>query len=112
MLLELARVLTPGRGPDRRSRRLAQLRRDNPTRRLQPGWDAARLWLTNFVETERIVRIEGLARDGDDVSELARRLKLSVYFADVKLLPGQQDRSTRETKLDVIKFQLQAKVRY
>ena len=44
------------------------------------------MWLTSFQESERVAKIEGLARDGDDVSELARRLNLSVYFAEVKLL--------------------------
>jgi len=55
------------------------------------------------------VKIDGLARDGDDVSELARRLSLSVYFADVKLLPASK---TTDSGLEVIKFQLQAKARY
>ena len=75
---------------------LAQLRRDNPTAVYNPGWDPrAALAHRRYKETDRVVRIEGLARDGDDVSELARRLNLSIYFADVKLLPGQQDRRLR-----------------
>ena len=49
------------------------------------------------------VEIEGLARDGDDVSELARRLNLSVYFCDVKLLPASKAVDA-DTKLDVIGF--------
>ena len=88
------------RGPTVDPDVLAQLRRDNPTSVYNPGWDPRRLWLTSFTESDRLVKIDGLARDGDDVSELARRLSLSVYFADVKLLPGQQDHRLRE--LDVI----------
>ena len=111
ILLELARVMTEGRGPSVDPDLLAQLRRDNPTSVFNPSWDPKRLWLTSLVEADRVVKIEGLARDGDDVSELARRLGLSLYFADVKLLPAAKT-TDKESKLDVIQFQLQAKARY
>jgi type IV pilus assembly protein PilN len=105
ILLELARILTPGRGPSVDPDRLAQLRRDNPLSVFNPNWDARRLWLTGFTEAQRKLRIDGKARDGEDVSELARRLNLSSYFYDVKLLPA-----TREA--DFVKFSIEAKVRY
>jgi type IV pilus assembly protein PilN len=111
VLLELSHLLTSGRGPTVDADLLAQLRKDNPTVVYNPAWDARRLWLTSFQEMDRIVKIEGLARDGDDVSELARRLNLSVYFADVKLLPANRA-TDPDTKLDLIKFQLQSKMRY
>jgi len=111
VLLELSRVLTQGHGPSVDPDVLAQLRRDNPTAAYNPVWDPKRLWLTSFQETDRVVKIDGLARDGDDVSELARRLNLSMYFADVKLLPASKTVDV-ESKLDVIGFQLQAKMRY
>jgi type IV pilus assembly protein PilN len=111
VLLELSRVLTQGHGPTVDPDVLAQLRRDNPTAVYNPVWDPKRLWLTSFLETERVVKIDGLARDGDDVSELARRLTLSMYFADVKLLPASKTMDA-ESKLDLIGFQLQAKMRY
>ena len=44
-----------------------------------------------------MVKIEGVARDGTDVSEFAQRLKLSVYFYDVTLLPGKKEPETRTT---------------
>jgi len=109
VMLEVSRVLTTGHGPTVDPDVLAQLRRDNPTSVYNPGWDPRRLWLTGFTEGDRLVKIDGLARDGDDVSELARRLSLSVYFAEVKLLPASK---TTEAGLDLIKFQLQAKARY
>jgi type IV pilus assembly protein PilN len=111
VLLELSRLLTSGRGPTVDADLLAQLRKDNPTVVYNPGWDARRLWITSFQESDRVAKIEGLARDGDDVSELARRLNLSVYFADVKLLPAVRSVDT-DTKLELIKFQLQSKMRY
>jgi type IV pilus assembly protein PilN len=105
ILMELARILTPGRGPSVDPDRLAQLRRDNPLSVFNPNWDARRLWVTGYVESQRRLKIDGKARDGEDVSELARRLNLSSYFYDVKLLPA-----TRE--VDFVKFSIEAKVRY
>jgi len=105
ILMELARILTPGRGPSVDPDRLAQLRRDNPLSVFNPNWDSRRLWLTGYVEAQRKLKIDGKARDGEDVSELARRLNLSSYFYDVKLLPA-----TRES--DFVRFSIETKVRY
>ncbi|HEY6080830.1 MAG TPA: PilN domain-containing protein [Polyangiaceae bacterium] len=105
ILMELARVLTPGRGPSIDPDRLAQLRRDNPLSVFNPNWDARRLWLTEFVEAQRKLRIDGKARDGEDISELARRLTLSSYFYEVRLLPAARE-------ADFVKFSIEAKVRY
>jgi type IV pilus assembly protein PilN len=111
MLLEVARILTPGRGPSVDPDQLAKLRRENPLADYNPSWDARRLWLVSFVENEREVRLDGMARDGEDVSELARRMNLSSYFYDVRLLPAKRQKE-KTTGLDMVSFQLQAKVRY
>jgi type IV pilus assembly protein PilN len=111
VLLELARMLTPGRGPSVDPDRLAQLRRENPLAVYNPAWDARRLWIVKYVENLRDVHIEGNARDGEDVSELARRMALSSYFADVRLLPAKKALST-EAGMELVNFQLQAKARY
>lgn len=111
MLLELSRVMTPSRGPTVDTDKLAELRRENPQAVPNLGWDAHRLWVTSFKEEERTVTVEGLAKDGDDVSELARRLALSSYFGDVRLLPAVKSVDA-ESKLELVKFQMQAKVRY
>lgn len=105
VLMELARILTPGRGPSVDPDRLAQLKRDNPLSVFNPGWDARHLWLTAFVESQRKLRLDGRARDGEDVSELARRMNLSSYFYDVRLLPAVRE-------ADSVKFSIEAKVRY
>jgi type IV pilus assembly protein PilN len=110
-LLELAHVLTPGRGPTTDRDKLEQMKRDNPAEVYNPNWDARRLWLTSYLEVDRTVKLGGLARDGEDVSELERRLKLSDYFTDVKLLPGQKIIDS-ETHQELFKFDLSAKVRY
>jgi len=111
ILLELSRLLTMGRGPSISPEELMQKKKDNPQDVHNVSWDARRLWLMSFREQQRVVKLEGFARDGEDVSELARRMTLSKYFTDVMLLPAQRVVES-ETKLDVVKFQLQAKVRY
>jgi type IV pilus assembly protein PilN len=110
MLLELARILTPGRGPSVKPEELNRLRRENPLSIYNPGWDGRRAWLTELTEDERRVKLKGLARDGEDVSELARRLSLSSYFTDVRLLPGRKVDSKGGPQL--IEFNLEARVRY
>jgi type IV pilus assembly protein PilN len=111
VLLELAQVLTHDKGPTTDPERLAQLKKDNPLLVYNPGWDTRRLWLTSYTESDRVVKIEGLARDGSDVSELAQRLKLSTYFYDVSLLQGKKE-VDRGDKLELATFALQMKVRY
>lgn len=111
VLLELSRILTQGRGPTVDKERLAELRKNNPLAVFSPGWDVRRIWMTSYVESERTVRLEGYARDGNDVSELAQRLRLSLYFYEVTILPGKKE-IEKDTKLDLVKFALQLKVRY
>jgi type IV pilus assembly protein PilN len=111
VLLELARILTPGRGPSVPADKLSQLRRDNPLAVFNVNWDPRRLWVTSFVEQARKVKLEGVAKDGEDVSELARRMNLSDYFANVVLLPGKQEKDN-ETGVEVVRFSLEAEVKY
>jgi type IV pilus assembly protein PilN len=111
VLLELARILTPGRGPSVPPDKLSQLRRDNPLAVFNANWDPRRLWVTSFVEQARKVKLEGVAKDGEDVSELARRMNLSDYFSDVVLLPGKQEKDG-ESGVEVVRFSLEAQVKY
>lgn len=111
ILLELARLLTRGRGPSVDPDRLSQLRRDNPLAVFNPSWDSRRLWLVKFVENNRKLHLEGFAQDGEDVSELARRMNLSSYFSDVNLLPASKQVDAT-THTEVVSFALEAKVKY
>lgn len=110
ILLELAQVLTRDKGPTADPERLIKMKQENPLSVYNPGWDTRRLWITNYTESDRVVKIEGLARDGSDVSELAQRLRLSVYFYDVALLQGKKE--SEKDKLELVTFALQMKVRY
>lgn len=111
VLLELSRILTPNKGPTIDADRISQLRRDNPLAAFNPGWDARRLWITTYREDKRRLRVEGFARDGEDVSELARRMGLSDYFSNVRLLPAKRE-IDQATKLEVVRFSLEAEVKY
>jgi type IV pilus assembly protein PilN len=110
-LVELSRILAPGRGPTTDPEKLAQLRRDNPTAAFNPNWDPQRLWILTYAEQDRVLKISGSARDSEDISEFQKRLMLSEYFYEVKLLPGAKA-VDGATKLEVVRFELSAKVRY
>jgi type IV pilus assembly protein PilN len=110
-MLELSRIMTPGRGPTVDRDKLEQLKRDNPSSVPNGSWDPRRLWLSGFKEQDRIVKLSGYARDGEDVSEFLRRLSLSDYFYEVKLLPAQKAIDTT-TKIEMVRFEMSAKVRY
>jgi type IV pilus assembly protein PilN len=111
VLLELAQLLTSGKGPTADPDRIQQIRQVNPLAVYNPGWDVRRLWLGTYVESDRVVKLEGFARDGADVAEFSQRLKLSIYFYDVTLLPGKKD-NDKDSKLELVNFALQMKVRY
>lgn len=110
-LLELSKILTMGHGPTTDRDRVEQLKRDNPSAVPNPNWDPRRLWLTKYAEVDRTVKIEGLARDGEDVAEFLRRLTLSDYFYEVRPLPATEV-ADKDTKINLKQFALSARVRY
>jgi type IV pilus assembly protein PilN len=111
VLLETARILTPGRGPSIDPEKLAQIRRDNPLAAYNPTWDTRRLWILTFKEESRVLKVDGIARDAEDVSEFAKRMNLSDYFAKVRLLPAKRA-ADPSTGLDMVRFALEAEVKY
>ena len=110
-MLELSKIMSVGRGPTVDPVRLETIKRDNPTAAPSVSWDPHRVWLTQYTEADRAVKITGHARDGEDVSELTRRLDLSSMFSDVTLLPAAKSIDAT-TKLEVLGFQISAKARY
>lgn len=108
-LLELSQLLTPGKGPTVDADMISKIQKD-PLRAYNTGWDTRRVWLVSFKETNRTVQVEGLARDSQDVSELALRLRASSYFYDVRLLPGRKDAGAKDSGM--VAFGMELKVRY
>ncbi len=111
VLMELSRILSVGGGPSIDSRRLEELRRNNPLAGFNRSWDIRRLWLTSFVEEDRQVRIVGVGRTNEDVAEFLHRLALSDSFADIRLEKTEAAEDA-DTSLAVIEFELTAQVRY
>jgi type IV pilus assembly protein PilN len=110
-MMELSHILSPGRGPTFDREKMEQIRRDSPQLLPNPAWDPRRLWLTQYQEASRDLKISGFARDGEDISEFYRRISLSEYFTDIKLLAGQKT-SDPQTKIELVKFQISAKAKY
>jgi len=111
VLLEIAKILTPGRGPTIDPEALAQIRRDNPLAVSSPNWDTRRLWITEFHEESRLMKLSGIARDATDVSELAKRMNLSAFFGNVRLLPARRATDDK-SGLELVQFALEAEVKY
>lgn len=111
LLLELGRILTPGRGPTADREKLEQLKRDKPGAVPNPNWDPRRLWVVSYSEQDRQVKIDGIARDGEDVAEFERRLEASDFFYEVRP-PSAVDQTDQATKVGFKSFTISAKVRY
>lgn len=111
VLMELSRILSAGGGPSIDPQRLEELRRGNPLAGFNRSWDTRRLWLTSFEEEDRHVRIRGVGKTNEDVAEFLRRLALSDSFHEV-LLQKTEAVEDRDTRLQLITFELTATVRY
>jgi type IV pilus assembly protein PilN len=109
--MEVSHILTAGRGPTVEATKLDKIRRENPAAIPNAAWDTKRIWITSYAEANRDVKITGLARDGEDVSEFVKRLAISDFFGDVKLLPGSKQKDA-VSQLEVVKFQVSVKARY
>lgn len=113
MMLEISRVLTPGKMPTVDPEEYEKLRRDNPAALPSDKWDPHRLWLLTFKEENRVVALTGIGKTNDDVAEFMRRLNISRYFDDVKLVKTSEETNKDTTGgIAAIAFDMRAKVRY
>ena len=86
-------------------------------RELMRHADFFRLWLVGFKELDRNVSLSGVGKTNDDVSEFLRRLSVSRYFTDVRLVKTEEkaDKDGSGTAIatqTTISFEMRAKVRY
>lgn len=115
MLLELAAILSQGRGPTVDPKKLEEMRKSNPEAGFSPGWDARRLWIKAFKEEQLSCTITGEARNNEDIAEFLRRLSLSTSFEQVSLVRTGQPTSSgggQATAAASVSFDLKCKVRY
>jgi type IV pilus assembly protein PilN len=111
VLMELSQILSAEGGPTVDPQRLEEMRHQNPYAGYNPAWDSRRLWLTEFVEEDRVCTIRGAGKSNEDVAEFLQRLTLSEKFEEVELVKteGAED---EETHLPVINFELTCRVIY
>ncbi len=111
VMMEMSRILSSSGGPTIDPQRLEDLRRGNPLAGFNPAWDTRRLWLTSFIEEDRVVEIHGLGKTNEDVAEFLRRLTLSDVFTGVTLTKTEAV-VDQATHLDLISFELACSVQY
>jgi len=113
MMIELSRILSPRKLPTIDPDTLDKLRRENPLAIPNEKWDPHRLWISKFTELDRAVSITGLGKTNDDVAEFLRRMTLSRYFTDVKLVRTEEKvEKTAGVTYTLTYFDMRAKVRY
>ena len=86
---ELSRLLSTGGQPTMDAKKYEETVRRDPAAAYNPTWDPRRLALTAYVESKGSVKIDAVASDNADVAEFLKRLTLSQYFQDVRLLRSQ-----------------------
>ncbi len=114
MMLEISRILTPRKLPTIDPDVLEKLRRENPGAVPSEKWDPHRLWITRFAELDRNVTITGFGKTNEDVAEFLRRLTVSKFFVDPKLVRTEEkvDKEPNGVTYTTISFELRAKVNY
>jgi type IV pilus assembly protein PilN len=100
----------PTTDPDQMER----LRRENPLAIPSERWDPHRLWLTAFKEDNKKVLMTGVGKTNDDVAEFLRRVSVSRYFKNVRLVKTEerQDRVGNLPPVTVTGFEMRAEVKY
>jgi Tfp pilus assembly protein PilN len=93
VLHELGEILTPSKYPtmtEDMAKRTGSGPDSDPNKRFQPDWDPTHVWLSGFSDTGGQFKLEGGAQTETDITQLAKRLAASVYFADVTPAGGER----------------------
>jgi len=104
VLLELARIVSVGQLPT--------VTTPDAKQELDTNWDPSPMFLTKLDEKDRFLTLEGVARSHYDVSELARRMRVSAYFRNPEILEakvqavgqGQQKKDAPESTMVIFKI--------
>ncbi len=113
MLIEISHLLTSAGSPTADPQRVEQCRTSTTCRTTlwNVAWEPERMWVAEFREENRVVKIIGEGRTADDVSEFMTRLQWSLYFQNVRL-ERTESAVNVETRLAVQKFTISGRVRY
>lgn len=119
VMLELSRILSEGGRPHIDMEKYKEMVRLDPAVGYDESWDARRVWLKNFIEDNREVKIEGVGLSHEDVAEFLRRIHLSEFFTEPRLVAT--DLAKPSVKMEglslgdadpVVHFKLEGRVRY
>ena len=86
VMRELSRLLSSGGQPTLEARAYEEIVRRDPNAAYNPTWDPRRLVMTGYSEIGGTVKIDALATDNADVAELLKRMAVSKFFQDVRLI--------------------------
>lgn len=114
LLHELGEILTTSKYPtmtEDMARRTGNGPESDPNKRLQPDWDPSHVWLSGFTDTGGDFKLEGRAATESDITQLAKRLATSVYFADV-IPAGGERLADSQTGESYYRFTITGKVVY
>lgn len=112
LLRELSEILTPAKGPTFDRLTYEETIRRDPNAGFNAAWDTRRVWLQNFEEQERSVKIRGAAKSNEDVAEFLKRLQASVFFNNVVLESTTQVAVNRNGDVKHMTFSLSTGVVY
>lgn len=114
VLQELGEVLTQGKNPtmtEDMAKRVGNGPDSDPNKRFAADWDASHVWLSGFTDDNGDFKLEGGAESESDVTQLAKRLASSVFFADVTPAGGERV-ADQTTNTNYYKFTITGKVAY
>jgi Tfp pilus assembly protein PilN len=93
VLHEIGEILTTTKYPtmtEDMARRTGNGPDSDPNKRFQADWDPTHVWLSTFTDSDGQFKLEGGAQTESDITQLAKRLAASVYFADVSPAGGER----------------------
>jgi Tfp pilus assembly protein PilN len=114
VLHELGEILTTSKYPtmtEDMARRSGNGPDGDPNKRFQADWDPSHVWLSGFSDADGVFKLEGGAQTESDITQLAKRLAASVYFADVTPAGGERV-ADNSTGSNYYKFTITGKVVY
>jgi type IV pilus assembly protein PilN len=94
VMRELSQLLSIGGQPTIDAKAYEEIVRRDPNAAYNPTWDPRRLMLGAYGESQGSVKIDAEATDNADVAEFLKRLALSKYFQDVRLVRSEMVSAT------------------
>jgi type IV pilus assembly protein PilN len=119
VMLELSRLLSKGGRPFVDPDKYQELLRFDSSAGYDDDWDFRRLWLDKFEEKERKATILGQAVTHEDVAEFLRRVNLSQFFSQTRLVSTELKAPAVKSSMfsvadadPVVHFKFETEMRY